>query len=213
LKLENVTKGETMATIQQKELQLFSNEVISEVVKARINGISYGENCDVPYDELRYVKVLYFGFDGQTHSGELIVNKLIAEDIVEIFQELYELEYPIEQMVLVDEYDADDNTSMAANNSSAFNYRKIDGTDRISLHSYGMAIDINPRYNPYVRTMDGKTVVTPENGYKYADRALEGDYYINTEDACYLAFTKKGFLWGGEWNNQKDYQHFYKEFK
>jgi hypothetical protein len=210
---EYESEGETMATIQQNELQLFSYEEISEAIKARINGISYGETCDVPYEELRYVKVLHIGFDGQTHSGELIVNKSIAEDIVEIFKELYELEYPIEQMVLVDEYGADDNTSMAANNSSAFNYRKIDGTDRISLHSYGMAIDINPRYNPYVRTRDGETVVTPDNGIKYADRTLECDYYINSEDACYQAFTKRGFLWGGEWKNQKDYQHFYKEHK
>ncbi|MDF2909105.1 MAG: hypothetical protein K0R34_4426, partial [Herbinix sp.] len=176
----------------------------------RIDGKSYGETCTIPYEELRYVKVLHWGFDMQVHEGELIVNRSIAEDIVAIFKELYELEYPIERMVLVDEYDADDNTSMAANNSSAFNYRVIDGTDRISLHSYGVAIDINPQYNPYVRTMEGKTVVTPANGLEYADRTIDCQYYIVKDDPCYKAFTDRGFTWGGEWKNQKDYQHFQK---
>jgi len=208
--LEAKPKGDTMATLGQNDLQLFYYEEITDAIKARIDGKSYGENCTIPYEELRYVKVLHWGFDGLTHEGELIVNKSIAEDIVEIFKELYELEYPIERMVLVDEYDADDNTSMAANNSSAFNYRVIDGTDRISLHSYGVAIDINPKYNPYVRTVDGKTVVTPLNGLEYADRTLDCQYYIVKDDPCYKAFTDRGFTWGGEWKNQKDYQHFQK---
>lgn len=192
------------------ESEDFFYEEISEEIKERIKGKSYGDDCDVPYDELRYVKVLYWGFDEETHIGELIVNKAIAEDIVEIFAELYELKYPIERMVLVDEYDADDNASMAANNTSAFNYRKIDGTDRLSKHSYGLAIDINPMYNPYVRELNGKTVITPDNGIKYADRSLDCAYYIKKDDLCYEAFMKRGFTWGGDWKNQKDYQHFQK---
>jgi hypothetical protein len=203
-------EGDAMAALGQNDQQLFYYEEITEDIKTRIDGKSYGETCTIPYEELRYVKVLHWGFDGLTYSGELIVNKSIAEDIVEIFKELYEQEYPIERMVLVDEYDADDNTSMAANNSSAFNYRVIDGTDRISNHSYGLAIDINPRYNPYVRTVDGKTVVTPVNGIEYEDRSLDCPYYIDEEDPCYTAFTERGFTWGGEWKNQKDYQHFQK---
>lgn len=199
--------GEVMAN--QKE-PLFTYEPITEDIKTRIVGKSYGVDCDVPFEELRYVKVLYWGFDGESHTGELIVNQAIAEDIVAIFEELYQQSYPIEKMVLVDEYDADDNASMTDNNTSAFNYRKVDGTDRLSLHSYGLAIDINPLYNPYVRTIDGKTVVTPENGAIYEDRSSFCDYYIDTEDACYKAFTKRGFTWGGEWKNSKDYQHFQK---
>jgi hypothetical protein len=156
------------------------------------------------------VRVLHWGFDGLSHSGELIVNKAIAEDAIEIFTELYEANYPIERMVLVDEYDADDNTSMAANNSSAFNYRVIEGTNRVSLHSYGMAIDINPYYNPYVHEVDGERVVTPVEGAKYEDRSLDCPYYIHSEDVCYQAFIKRGFTWGGDWKNTKDYQHFQK---
>ncbi len=207
---ENEPEGDTMATLGQNELVSFYYEEITEEIKARIAGKSYGDTCDVPYEELRYVKVLHWGFDGVTHTGELIVNKSIAEDILEIFKELFELEYPIERMVLVDEYDADDNASMAANNSSAFNYRKVDGTDRVSLHSYGIAIDINPLYNPYVREVDGETIVTPVNGAEYEDRSLECSYYINKGDPCYQIFTEHGFTWGGEWKNSKDYQHFQK---
>ena len=197
---------ETMGSIKS-----FYYEELSKEIKERINGKSYGENCDVPYEELRYVKVLHWGFDGETHIGEMIVNKAIAEDVIEIFKELYEAKYPIERMVLVDEYDADDNTSMAANNSSAFNYRVIEGTKRISLHSYGMAIDINPLYNPYVHTVDGERVVTPLEGAKYEDRSLDCPYYIHAGDVCYEAFIKRGFTWGGNWKSNKDYQHFQKE--
>jgi hypothetical protein len=113
-------------------------------------------------------------------------------------------------MVLVDAYDANDITSMEADNSSAFNYRVIDRTTRLSNHSYGLAIDINPFYNPYVRKIDGKTLVLPEGAEEYADRDKECPYYIKQGDACYLAFTKRGFTWGGDWKNQKDYQHFEK---
>jgi hypothetical protein len=198
-----VTK-ETLASI-------FYSEEISEQVKERINGKSYGDECDVPYSELRYIRALYLGFDGQTHIGEMIVNQGIAEDIIAILQELYQADYPIEQMVLVDEYNADDITSMEANNSSAFNYRRIDRSTRISLHSYGLAIDINPQYNPYVREIDGETVILPENGSDYTDRSIDNPYYIKEGDICWSAFTKRGFSWGGAWTTQKDYQHFQKK--
>lgn len=198
--------------INQGEPNMFLIEHISQDIKDRINGKSYGKDCTVPYEDLRYVRVLYWGFDNQPHEGELIVNKAIAEDIVDIFKELYEHKYPIEKMILVDEYDADDNASMADNNTSAFNFRLIDnGSGKLSKHSYGLAIDINPLYNPYVRTVKGKTVVSPENGTEYADRTADCPYYIKKDDICYKAFTSRGFVWGGEWKNSKDYQHFEKD--
>lgn len=187
---------------------LFYAEEIAQDVKNRIVGKSYGENCDVPFEDLRYIRVLYQGFDELTHIGEMIVNTKIAEDVVSIFKELFEQGYPIEKMVLVDEYDADDNASMADNNSSAFNYRNIDGSDNLSLHSYGLAIDINPKYNPYVKERNGKTVVLPENGLEYTDRNKDCPYYIKKGDICYEAFIKRGFTWGGDWKKTKDYQHF-----
>ena len=201
----------SMETMGQNQAKSFYYEELTTETKERINGKSYGENCTVPYEDLRYVSVLYWGFDDQTHTGEMIVNQAIAEDIVEIFTELYEARYPIEQMVLVDEYDADDNTSMAADNSSAFNYRVIEGTNRISKHSYGLAIDINPLYNPYIHEVEGERVVTPVEGAGYEDRSLDCPYYIHKGDLCYEAFIRRGFTWGGDWKNQKDYQHFQKE--
>lgn len=208
---DQAAQWDAMETLGENEQQLFYYEEITEEIKARIVGKSYAEDCKVPFAELRYVSVLHRGFDGETHVGELIVNKSIAADIVEIFKELYEQNYPIEQMVLIDEYDAEDNSSMEANNTSAFNYRVIDdGSGRLSLHSYGLAIDINPLYNPYVRVVDGETVVSPENGEAYEDRTLDCPYYIDTDDPCYKAFTQRGFTWGGDWKNQKDYQHFQK---
>ena len=204
------SKEASMATSGQRNSKDFYYEELSKEIKARITGKSYVEDCEVPFEELRYVKVLYWGFDEEPHVGELIVNKAIAEDITEIFKDLYEIKYPIEQMVLVDEYDADDEASMAANNTSAFNYRMIAGTNRLSKHSYGYAIDINPLYNPYVRVIEGKTVITPENGEQYADRSLKCEYYIKADDPCYQAFITRGFTWGGDWKNQKDYQHFQK---
>lgn len=201
-----------VAGMEQDVSQNFYYEEISQEIKNRINGKSYGEGCEVPYEDLRYVRVLYWGFDNETHQGELIVNKAIAEDVVEIFKELYDIQYPIEKMVLVDEYEADDNASMAANNTSAFNYREVDnGSGTLSMHSYGLAIDINPLYNPYVRKVGGKTVISPENGTEYADRTQDCPYYINEDDACYKAFIERGFTWGGDWKNTKDYQHFQKK--
>lgn len=190
--------------------ELFYIKKIDDNIKTRINGKSYKDDCDVPYDDLRYIRVLHKNFEGKTQIGELIINKSVAEDVLDIFKELYDADYPIERMVLIDEYDAEDNTSMAANNSSAFNFRFVDGTTKRSSHSDGLAIDINPLYNPYVRTRNGKEVVLPENGTEYADRTKENPYYIKKDDICYQAFSKRGFTWGGEWKSSKDYQHFQK---
>lgn len=189
----------------------FYIEELNQEIIDRITGKSYKEDADIPYSDLRYVRLLHRGFDGLTYVGEMIVNKAIADDVLEIFKELYEIEYPIEKILLIDDYDADDLLSMADNNSSAFNYRLVEGTNRRSVHSDGLAIDINPLYNPYVRTRDGKLEVLPESGAAYVDRDKDNDYYIRKDDPCYKAFISRGFTWGGEWKNSKDYQHFEKK--
>lgn len=190
---------------------LFYSTEISSEIQERIAGISYQKNDTIALADLRYIRVLYYGFDGETHIGELIVNQSIEADILEIMKELYENQYPIEKMVLIDEYDADDENSMADNNTSAFNYRSINGSTKLSKHSLGFAIDINPRYNPCVRTIDGELSVEPANGSPYADRTQEFPYKIDENDLCYRLFTEHGFTWGGSWNSLKDYQHFEKD--
>lgn len=189
---------------------LFYYTGISEEIKSRIKGISYPLDAAIALEELVYIRILHKGFDAEHYVGEIIMNRAVAEDIVEIFWELYQIDYPIEKMVLVDEYGADDDISMAANNSSAFNYRNIAGTNRLSLHSQGLAIDINPLYNPYITTINGSKAILPENGAMYEYRELQNPYYIRKDDELYKAFTNRGFTWGGDWVNSKDYQHFQK---
>lgn len=181
---------------------------IDDDIFKRIYKKSYKENCTVPLDCLRYVTVSHYGFDSKIHTGELIVNADIAQKIVSVFQELFSACYCIEKMRLVDEYNADDLLSMADNNSSCFNYRTIEGTTTLSNHSKGLALDINPLYNPYVRTINGSISILPKNGVPYADRSICCPYYIRKNDVCYNIFTKHGFTWGGEWEHAKDYQHF-----
>lgn len=187
----------------------FSISEITDEIFARIYGKSYPTDCTLDLEELRYLTVLHYGFDGETHVGELIVNKKIASATLEIFEELYAIEYPIEKLVLIDEYDADDEASMEDNNSSAFNYRFIAETTVLSNHALGFAIDINTLYNPYVYTRkDGSAFLQPVNAGEYVDRTADCPYYIRHGDDCYEIFTAHGFTWGGDWETKKDYQHF-----
>ena len=138
----------------------------------------------------------------------MICHRVIAEDLLEIFEELYEQGYPIERMRLVDEYGAVDEDSMADNNSSCFNYRVISHTTIISKHGLGIAVDINPLYNPYTKMVDGARTVEPANGEAYLDRGADFPYKIDENDLCYKLFIEHGFEWGGAWTSSKDYQHF-----
>lgn len=200
----------TVLTAEQLEgldtNELFFYEEISDQVFARMEGVSFGADCTTAREDLRYVRVLHTGFDGETHIGELVVNRAIAEDIVEIFQSLYEASYPIEKMLLVDEYGGDDELSMEDNNTSCFNFRAVSGTEHLSQHAYGLAIDVNPLYNPYI-TASG---YEPYNAGDYIDRTLDTPYKIDESDLCYQLFTQHGFTWGGSWSSVKDYQHFQK---
>ncbi len=190
---------------------LFFKEEIGDEVMSRIMGISYKENNNISLGELNYIRVLHVGFDDMVHIGELIVNKAIADDIIDIMKILYNNKYPIEKMLLVDEYGGDDITSMSDNNTSAFNYRLIANTDMLSNHAMGMAIDINPLYNPYVTAdKEGNINISPENGSGYADRTKDFMYKIDEFDLCYKLFISYGFSWGGSWSRSKDYQHFEK---
>ena len=121
---------------------------------------------------------------------------------------LYEAGYPIEKIRLVDEYNANDETSMRDNNSSSFNFRFISHTTKVSKHGRGLAVDINTLYNPYVKEVNGKLNIEPATAGEYTDRTKEFPYKIDTEDLCYKLFTEHGFEWGGNWKTVKDYQHF-----
>lgn len=189
----------------------FVSEQISEPVFRRIEGKSYKKGCPIPMGELRYLKVLHRNGKGEIQLGEMICHRSIAADLLEIFRALYEAHYPIERMVLIDEYDADDQRSMAANNTSCFNYRKVSGSAKLSKHSRGMAVDINPLYNPYVKSLKGGgQKVQPAEGRPYTQRSRKFPYKITAGDPCHRLFRSRGFIWGGAWRSVKDYQHFEK---
>lgn len=181
---------------------------ITDDIWERIEGKSFKDDCTLPREDLRYLHVLHVDKDGEEHEGEMIVNYHIAEDVLDILRELYENEYPIEKIRLVDEYDADDETSMEDNNSSSFNFRFISHTTRVSKHGRGLAVDINTLYNPYIKYVDGERVLEPITAEAYLDRDADFDYKIEKGDLCYNLFIEHGFEWGGEWEDRKDYQHF-----
>ena len=183
---------------------------IDEKIFARIDGKSYKKNCPIPLDDLRYLHVLHKDLSGKTLEGELICNIKIAEPLTDIFKKLFEENYPIEKIRLIDEYDADDELSMRDNNSSCFNFRYVSFTNRISLHGYGLAVDINPLYNPYIKTVDGKKIIAPDNSADFEDRTKNFPYKITEDDFCCKLFAAHGFIWGGNcWDDEKDYQHFF----
>ena len=191
----------------------FYYEPLSDETKEFITGTSFPADGSVKisYDDLAYVHVLHVDFDGNTQIGELICNKAIAQDFVEIFYDLYMAEYPIQKICLVENYNGDDELSMQANNTSCFNYRNISGTTELSKHAYGLAIDINPFYNPYVITQGGKKKIYPAGSEVYSNRNLDVPYIIDKNDLCYQLFIDRGFTWGGSWKTSKDYQHFEKK--
>ncbi len=198
---------ETNAMVQDKDFYILEIKPDSLLFQ-KMKGKSYKADCTVPLSDLRYVHVLHTDFDGNTKAGELVVNKYIAQDVLEIFKELYDAKYPIEKIRLVDDYNADDELSMADNNSSAFNYRCISYSKTVSKHGLGLAVDINTLYNPYVKTVNGKLSVEPANATAYVDRTKNFEHKIDKKDLAYQVFLKHGFEWGGSWKNSKDYQHF-----
>ena len=188
----------------------FNISEIDDKIFSRIAGKSYKVNCTVPLGELRRLELLHKNLSGEVLRGEMICNVAIAADLLDIFKQLFAASYPIEKVRLIDEYDADDELSMRDNNSSCFNFRVVSFTNRISRHGYGLAVDINPLYNPYIKTVNGKKIIAPDNSADFEDRTKNFPYKITADDLCCRLFKEKNFLWGGDcWDDEKDYQHFF----
>jgi hypothetical protein len=158
-------------------------------------------------DRLRLVTFGYVEFDGQPRSdGRLVVMDIVADHVLQIFVRLRGLRFPVASARLMDHYDGDDDASMAANNTSALNVRPVAGSKTISLHAYGVAIDLNPIQNPFV-TRSGRTPsAEPAAGRDYLARKPARPGMAET---VVQVFAEQGFAeWGGAWNNPVDYQHF-----
>ena len=190
---------------------VFQSMPVPDTVFARMRGRSYPEGCPVKRSELRYLRVSHCDLAGNTRVGELVCNVKIARELLTIFKQLFEMRYPIASLRLIDDFNADDEQSMQANNSSCFCYRKVKGHGKLSAHARGMAVDLNPLYNPYCRRLKGgKTVVQPANARRYCDRIQDFPCKITSEDVACRLFKAHGFKWGGDWKSVKDYQHFEK---
>jgi poly-gamma-glutamate synthesis protein (capsule biosynthesis protein) len=165
---------------------------------------SWRPGCPVPLADLRYVTVTHVSSDGTDQPGELVVSARSAEAIVSVFAELYRQRFPIASMRLVDDFGGDDASSMAANNTSAFNCRAVTGGSSWSEHSSGEAIDLNPVQNPYVSSSGS---VQPDAGRAYLPRS-PGPGVILAGDPVVQAFAAIGWSWGGAWTSPVDHQHF-----
>jgi len=166
---------------------------------------SWRRGCPVAPAQLRLVTVPYLGFDGRTHRGDLVVHQRVAADVGQTFVRLRDLGFPIRSIRVIDEFAGSDDASMAADNTSGFNCRQAVGGSGWSNHAYGIAIDINPRENPYV--YGGGTVAPPE-GRAYVDRSPARHGMIVSGGPVVRAFATIGWSWGGYWGSSKDYQHF-----
>ena len=176
---------------------------VSPVTALRL-GSSHRADCPTAVADLRLLRVTHLGFDGQARTGELVVHRAQAAQVVEVFRRLYAARFPVHRMVTVDRYGGNDDASMAANNTSAYNCRTTTGGSSWSEHAYGTALDINPVQNPYVRG----TTVEPEAGRAYLDRSDVRPGMVTAGDVVVRAFAAAGWSWGGDFRTLKDYQHF-----
>lgn len=194
---------------EQGAEQFFSCRPIPDEIFALMQGRSFKADCTTPRESLRYLTCLHRDLKGHAYVGEMVLHESIAEKVLTILRRLYEAAYPIERMRLIDYYEADDERSMRDNNSSGFNFRLVSHTTRVSKHGLGVAVDINSLYNPYHKILeDGTEVIEPLTGAIYLDRSKDFPYKLEKGDLCYRLFTGQGFVWGGDWDNRKDYQHF-----
>ena len=175
-----------------------------DAIRTRVR-YSWRRGCPVGPVELRLLRADYWGFDGRVHRGELIVHRDHARRILRVLKRLFQARYPIQRLRLVDAYRADDDRSMAANNTSGFSCRRVSGSTSWSEHAFGRAIDLNPLRNPYV-TRGGR--VSPPAGRPYANRARRAAGMIHAGDGVVRAFAAAGWRWGGSWSGSRDYQHF-----
>ena len=191
--------------------RFFSISPISEQLRNMMDNCSMHQKGQISWGDLRYLRVLHCDADGNSIVGEMVCAASISQDLLEIFKALYVAAYPIEKMRLIDYYYGDDEASMYDNNSSCFNQRSITAGGKTSKHSYGVAVDINPKYNPYYKVKGvGKAIVRPEGSSDYLHREETFPYKIVKGDLCYRLFKQHGFHWGGDWLSGKDYQHFEK---
>jgi D-alanyl-D-alanine carboxypeptidase len=199
-----------LATLAQDDAALLDGPIITisqELCSAMKLHKVINSGAPVSCGRLRQIRFSYIGFDGQLQNdGRIVVMDAVADHVLQIFDTLRSRHFPIAKARLMNDYDGDDEASMADNNTSAFNDRSIVGRSSVSVHAYGLAIDINPIQNPYMKREGGVLAISPRAGNDYLDRKNRRPGMAET---AIDVFADHGFLiWGGDWRNPIDYQHF-----
>ena len=176
---------------------------LTAAMRNRMTGVSWHPGCPVPLSALRLLRLSFWGFDHAAHQGELIVNASAAASLTQAFRLLFAARFPIRQMRVVDDFGGDDERSMLADNTSAFNCRLVPGTSVWAQHAYGLAVDINPFENPEIQGGQAD----PPAAVAWADRSRSSPAMIAHGDAAWRAFHAIGWPWGGDWRSLKDYMH------
>jgi hypothetical protein len=165
---------------------------------------SWSEECPVGLDDLAYLTMSHYGFDEEFHTGEMIVHVSVAEEIVEIFRKLHEARFPIEQMRVITAEEIEAHPTGDWNDTTSFVCRPAVGSGSWSNHAFGLAVDINPFHNPYLKG----DLVLPELASAYTDRENVRLGMLFEGDVAVEAFAEIGWPWGGHWRTLKDWMHF-----
>lgn len=205
---------DTTGLSDQQVRSLFESRAVTAEMLAGYDDSTFSldQNFITP-EQIRLVRLLYFGFDNQSHTGELLVNEKISQDVEEVFYELYRNAYPIEHISIPVGYNQDDNVIMTDNITRALAFTTDEnGQYQEHEHSLGLAIDLNQLYNPQVIVEDGQTTILPPTAAPYADRTNLQPHMMDENDLAVQLFEQHGFTWGGIWQGRNDYQHFEKGF-
>jgi hypothetical protein len=167
--------------------------------------------CPVALSGLRLLTVTHRGFDGRAHTGQLVVNRRAARPLAGVFRRLYEIRFPIRHMRFADFYGPARGRPADHDVTAAFECRQAvpspctggNGTGTWSMHAYGLAVDLNPRENPYVGCGQSRD----PTARSYRDRSKRRPGMIGSRTV--RAFSSIGWIWAGGWaGNTKDYMHF-----
>ena len=176
----------------------------ARVPKDVVQRSTWSPQCPVTLDDLRYLTVSFWGFDDRRHTGELLVHRDVADDVVTVFRRLHRARFPVEEMRVVDAPELDLPPTGDGNNTTAFVCRPVRGSTNWSQHAYGRAIDVNPFFNPYVKG----DVVLPELASYFTARGRGHPGMHVAGGASVRAFEHIGWQWGGTWTSPKDWMHF-----
>lgn len=212
----NLSYKENIVLMNNFSKSSIDKKLRQDMIKKNI----WSPKCPVSLDRLNLLKLSYIDFDGnEHHDGSMIVFDVVSDHVIAVFKELFDKKFPISSINLINDYSGDDKLSMESNNSSAFNCRFIENSNLYSIHSYGLAIDINPQQNPYLLTKyepnKNSVPIYPSLGMEYLNRVnirsgmVESIVNVESRQTVVDIFYKNGFtIWGGNWNDPIDWHHF-----